>query len=100
VSSSILLFLSFQANRIGEANPPFLEKEWRLCRERHKRHAYGIKLAELGCEMHFISEVMGHHSIDFTRRMYARFSPQSASRAVLRVLQGGKNGTNLAHGIA
>lgn len=60
------------------------------------RHAYGIKLAERGCPMHFISEVMGHASIDFTRRQYARFSPQSASRAVLKVLQGGQNGTNKA----
>jgi integrase len=54
------------------------------------RHAYGIKLAEAGCPMHYISEVMGHHSIDFTRKHYAKFSPESASRAVLRVLEGGK----------
>jgi integrase len=60
------------------------------------RHAYGIKLAERGCPMHFISEVMGHHSIDYTRKQYARFSPESASRAVLRVLEGRKNGTELA----
>ena len=55
------------------------------------RHAYGIRLAEEGCPMHFISEVMGHHSIDFTRRNYARFSPDSASRAVLKVLEGRKS---------
>jgi integrase len=54
------------------------------------RHAYGIKLAEQGCPMHFISEVMGHHSVDFTRKHYARFSPESASRAVLRVLERSK----------
>ena len=60
------------------------------------RHAYGIKLAERGCAMHFISEVMGHHYIDYTRKRYARFSPESASRAVLQVLEGGKNGTELA----
>jgi integrase len=52
------------------------------------RHAFGIKLAEQGCPMHYISEVMGHHSIDFTRKHYARFSPESASKAVLRVLEG------------
>jgi hypothetical protein len=53
--------------------------------------------------MHFISEVMGHGSIDFTRKQYARFSPQSASKAVLKALEGGaglaqsdQNGTNLA----
>ena len=26
-----------------------------------------IKLAEEGCEMHYISEVMGHDSLEFTR---------------------------------
>lgn len=57
------------------------------------RHAYGIKLAERGCPMHFISEVMGHHSVDFTRKHYARFSPESASRRVLRVLEGRKGKT-------
>ena len=51
------------------------------------RHAYAIKLAESGCPMHFISDVLGHHSIDFTRKVYARYSPDSASRAVLRVLE-------------
>ena len=51
------------------------------------RHAYAIKLAEAGCPMHFISEVLGHSSIEFTRKRYARFSPESASRAVLRVLE-------------
>jgi integrase len=55
------------------------------------RHAYGIKLAEAGCPMHYISEVMGHHSIDFTRKHYAKFSPESASRAVLLVLEGRKS---------
>jgi site-specific recombinase XerD len=63
------------------------------------RHAYAIKLAEEGCEMHFISEVLGHHSIDFTRDNYAKFSPRSAAKAVLKVLQGGKNGTNLAQAV-
>ena len=54
------------------------------------RCAFGIKLAEEGCPMHYISEVMGHHSIDFTRKHYAKFSPDSASRSVLRVLEGRK----------
>lgn len=54
------------------------------------RHAFAIRLAEDGCPMHFISEVMGHHSVDFTRKRYARFSPDSSSKAVLRVLQGRK----------
>ncbi len=54
------------------------------------RHAFAISLAEEGCPMHYISEVLGHHSLEFTRRRYARFSPESASKAVLRVLQGRK----------
>lgn len=54
------------------------------------RHAYAIRLAEDGCPMHFISEVLGHGSVDFTAKRYARFSPESASRSVLRVLQGRK----------
>ena len=39
---------------------------------------------------------MGHHSMDYTRKQYAGFSPESASRAVLPVLEGEKNGTELA----
>jgi integrase len=58
------------------------------------RHFYAIRLAEGGCEMHYISEVLGHHSIDFTWQKYARFSPESTSKAVLRVLEGGKISTN------
>jgi integrase len=57
------------------------------------RHAYGIKLAEAGVPMHFISEILGHHNVEFTRRVYAKFSPDAASRAVLRVLEGGKMST-------
>jgi integrase len=51
------------------------------------RHAFGIRLAEAGCPMHFISEVMGHHSVDFTRKLYAKFSPESASNAVRAYLE-------------
>lgn len=60
------------------------------------RHAFAIRLAEEGCPMHYISEVLGHHSLEFTRRRYARFSPESASKAVLRVLQGRKAGLSEA----
>ncbi len=54
------------------------------------RHAFAIRLAEEGCPMHYISEVLGHSSLEFTRRRYARFSPESASRSVLRILEGRK----------
>jgi hypothetical protein len=36
---------------------------------------------------------MGHHSIDYTRNQYAKFIPESASRAVLCILEGSQNGT-------
>ena len=51
------------------------------------RHDYAIRLAEASCAMHFISEVLGHSSVEFTRKRYARYSPESASRAVLLVLE-------------
>jgi hypothetical protein len=44
--------------------------------------------------MHIIREVMGYHSIDYTRNQYAKFSPESPSRAVLRILEGNQSGTN------
>jgi hypothetical protein len=33
--------------------------------------------------MQFISEILGHHSLEFTRRQYAKFSPESAANALL-----------------
>lgn len=45
--------------------------------------------------MHFVSEVMGHHLVDYTRKQYARFSPESASRAVIGVLEDGRISANL-----
>jgi hypothetical protein len=52
-----------------------------------EQDAYGTKLAERGWTMHFISEVMRHHSLDYARRHYARFSPESAAKAVLKSLE-------------
>ena len=76
-------------------NETTLKKPWERARKKANsklrihdlRHAYAIKLAEAGCPMHFISAMLGHHSVDFTAKRYARFSPESASRAVLRVLE-------------
>ena len=45
--------------------------------------------------LHYISEFLDHRSIDFTRKQYAKFSPQSAARAVLKALESGKISTNL-----
>ena len=62
------------------------------------RHAYAIMLAEEGCPMHFISEVLGHYSVEFTRKRYARFSPDSAVQRVLTVIEGRK-GTKRAQAV-
>ena len=75
--------------------PNTIKRPWQRARKKANsalrihdlRHAYAIKLAEAGCPMHFISEVLGHSSTEFTRKRYARYSPESASRAVLRVLE-------------
>jgi integrase len=40
--------------------------------------------------MHFIQAVMGHSSVSITEKYYAHFSPDSASRALLTVLEGGR----------
>jgi integrase len=55
------------------------------------RHAYGIKLREGKTEMHDISAVLGHHSIDFTAKHYAKYGPESTAKRVLKVLEGGKS---------
>ena len=73
----------------AEANPEEASNCMSL-RIHDLRHAYAIKLAERGCPMHFISEVLGHHSVEFTRRRYARFSPDSAAQSVLTFLEGRK----------
>ncbi len=37
------------------------------------RHAYAIKLAEAGCPMHYISAMLDHSSVDFTRTRVRAF---------------------------
>jgi integrase len=78
------------ARRTAAASNPGEAAFYRSLRMHDLRHVYAVILAESGCEMHFISEVLGHYSIEFTRRRYARFSPDSAVRRVLTVLEGRK----------
>jgi integrase len=54
------------------------------------RHAYAIKLAEAGVPMEAICEMLGHHSIDFTKKYYAKYAPSWTGRVVLAALDGGK----------
>ncbi len=60
------------------------------------RHAYGIKLAEAGVPMEVISEMLGHHSVDFTKKHYAKYAPSWAGRVVLAALDGGRSGKKVA----
>lgn len=93
--------------RLPESNYVFYhpdsETRWNECRKpwvqareaaghewvqvKDMRRAFGIRLAEAGCPMHFIQAVLGHASVTTTERYYARFSPESASRAVLDFLE-------------
>jgi integrase len=59
-------------------------------------YAYAIKLAEAGVAMEVISEMLGHHSVDFTRKHYAKYAPSWAGRVVLAALKGGKSGKKVA----
>jgi integrase len=54
------------------------------------RHAYAIKLAEAGVPMEVISEMLGHHSVDFTKKHYAKYAPTWAGKTVLAALEGGR----------
>lgn len=40
--------------------------------------------------------MLGHHSVELTERYYAKFSPEAASRHVLRLLQGKKDAARSA----
>lgn len=51
------------------------------------RKYFGIRLAEDGCEMHFIQSALGHKSVTTTEKYYAQFSPDSAGQAVLERLE-------------
>ena len=49
--------------------------------------AYGVKLAELGVDMKFIKEVMGHSSVSVTEKYYAKFRPEAAINEVRKALE-------------
>jgi integrase len=72
----------------SSANPA---KWCRLCRARRKRHAYAIRLAEAGVPLEIVSEMLGHHSVDFTKKNYAKYAPTWAGKVVLAALDCGKS---------
>jgi len=62
---------------------------------------YGTRLAEGGLPMAAIQVLLGHSSVTITEGHYAKYSPDSAGRQALRVLEGGKSGasgTKVANG--
>jgi integrase len=90
-----VFYHSESLTRWSEAKGP-----WNNAREEAKypwlrihdlRHAYAIKLAEAAVPMEVICEMLGHHSVDFTRKHYAKYAPSWAGNVVLAALEGGKN---------
>ena len=59
-------------------------------RIRDLRPALAIEVSEYGGEMHFLQSVLGHSSVAVTEKHYAKFSPGSAARATLRLIEGGR----------
>lgn len=55
------------------------------------RHAYAIRLVEAGVPLDIVSEMLGHHSVDFTKKNYAKYAPTWAGKVVLAALDGGKS---------
>jgi len=59
-------------------------------RIRDLRPAFAIEVSEYGGEMHFLQSVLGHSSVAVTEKHYAKFSPDSAARATLRLIEAGR----------
>jgi integrase len=59
-------------------------------RIRDLRPAFAIEVSEYGGEMHFLQSVLGHSSVAVTEKHCAKFSPESAARATLRLIEGGR----------
>jgi integrase len=74
-------------------------RPWEIAREkagfpwlrvRDLRPAFAVEVAEYGGDMHFLQSVLGHSSVAVTERHYAKFSPESAARATLKLIEGGR----------
>jgi integrase len=59
-------------------------------RMRDLRPAFAIEVSEYGGDMHFLQSVLGHSSVAVTEKHYAKFSPESAARRTLKLIEGGR----------
>ena len=57
---------------------------------KHLRPAFATDLSERGLETHFVSELLGHSSVQVTEQFYIKRRQVEACRRALRVIGGGK----------
>lgn len=97
--SEFVFYHPVSLTRWNECRKPWIKARnaakhpWVLIKD--LRRAFAIRLAESGCDMHFIQQVLGHASLSTTEKYYAKFSPESAVNQVrehLRLIAGGKSG--------
>jgi integrase len=55
---------------------------------KHLRPAFATDLSEKGLETHFVSELLGHSSVQVTEQFYLRRRQVEACRQALRVIEG------------
>ena len=57
---------------------------------KHLRPAFAADLSERGLATHFVSELLGHSSVQVTEQFYIKRRQVEACRQALRVIEGGK----------